>query len=249
MMKAFKYEIFYKVQMEHWWFVARKKIMTDLLQRYAKAKEGGLKILDAGCGCGVMLNDLSKLGNVYGMDCDDDALAFSQKIFDGPVTKGSLAGNMPRDYTDFDLVLALDVLEHVEKDEWAISDMYNALANDGTALITVPAYAGLWSKHDDDNSHRRRYTKKTLAEKLRKSGFAIERISYYNFLLFVPAAVIRILYRKNEDVLRHHDKKPNGLINATLMWFFSLEKYLLRWLNLPFGLSIVAVARKTAKKP
>lgn len=238
------YEIFFHIQKKHWWFVARKKIVVDFIIRYLP-EASNPKILDIGCGSGYMLNTLETIGQVSGMDMSDDAIGFSKEIFSGGVMKGFLPANIPYPKNYFDIVVALDVIEHVEDDIGSLVSLRTHMTDGAKIIITVPANMYLWSEHDVVNEHKRRYNMQELKTKLLASGFAIEKISYYNTLLFPLALCVRtfnnLLKRKAESDM----EVPSPLVNSLLRNIFGFEKYLLRFFNFNFfGVSIIAVARK-----
>lgn len=242
MEKSF-YRIFFEVQKKHWWFVAKKKIVLDLIDRYVPAK-GNHKILDIGCGSGLMLNALEQIGETNGMDMSEDAINFSKEIFRGTVKKGMLPDNIPYEKEYFSLVVALDVIEHVDDDRAALSAIRSHIAPGGQAVITVPACMFLWSEHDVLNEHKRRYTLEELKMKLLDAGFTIEKISYFNTFLFPLISLVRmvnnLLKRKGgSDV-----DLPHPAVNYIVEKIFSLEKYFLRFMNFPMGVSVLAVVRK-----
>ena len=237
------YRIFFDIQKKHWWFITRKKIVLDMINRY-QDKNSDTRILDIGCGSGVMLGALADMGQVYGMDMSDEAISFSREIFDGKVEKGSLPDDVPYAEDFFNLITALDVIEHIDRDVGSLKTMHSLLVHGGKAVITVPAYMFLWSAFDDMNEHKRRYTRTELESKLIQAGFTIEKISYYNTFLFPFVFVVRML----NNVLRRDGTSdmdiPGRPINFILGRIFGLEKYLLKFLNLPFGVSVLAVVRK-----
>jgi SAM-dependent methyltransferase len=200
--------------------------------------------LDIGCGSGLMLNALEDIGQTYGMDMSDEAISFSKEIFTGTVKKGMLPDEVPYEENFFDLITALDVIEHVDRDIDSLKAMHSRLIAGGKAVITVPAYMFLWSSFDDVNEHKRRYTLNELNEKLVQAGFTVEKITYYNTLLFPVVLVVRILNNiLNRDGSSDIDM-PSKPLNFVLKQIFGLEKYLLKFVNLPFGVSILAVVRK-----
>jgi len=237
------YRIFFDIQNKHWWFVTRKKIVLDAIGRYINRSES-TKILDIGCGSGVMLKALDEIGHVYGMDMSDDAISFSKEIFDGDVKKGYLPDKVPYQENYFDLITALDVIEHIDHDVESIETMRALLATGGKAIITVPAYMFLWSSFDEMNEHKRRYTRPELKAKLEQAGFTIEKISYYNTLLFPVIFVVRMLNNLLKRDGASDVDMPSRPVNFILKKIFGIEKYLLRYLNLPFGVSVLAVVRK-----
>ncbi len=237
------YRIFFNIQKQHWWFVIKKEIILDAISLYTKLKPNS-QILDIGCGSGLMLNALEKIGITNGMDMSNEAIAFSREIFSGPVKQGSLPKNVPYPENSFELITALDVIEHIDDDTASLVTIKNLLSPSGKAIITVPAYMFLWSKFDEMNEHKRRYTLRELEQKLKNAGLQVENISYFNSLLFPIIFLIRKLNNIiGRDGISDVDM-PGYLVNQTLKRIFGLEKFLLRILKLPFGVSILAIVKK-----
>jgi len=236
------YRIFFEIQKKHWWFVTKKRIVLDTIKRYSNGNDN-TKVLDIGCGSGLMLNALEDVGQTYGMDMSDDAINFSKEIFNGKVEKGALPDQIPYEECFFDLITALDVIEHVDRDIDSLKAMRSCLVSGGKAVITVPAYMFLWSEFDEINEHKRRYTLTELNTKLVQAGFTVEKISYYNTLLFPIVFAVRML----NNILKRDGASdvdmPSRPINFVLEKIFGIEKYLLKFVNLPFGVSVLAVVR------
>jgi 2-polyprenyl-3-methyl-5-hydroxy-6-metoxy-1,4-benzoquinol methylase len=237
------YRIFFRIQKEHWWFVTKKRIVLDSINRHF-TKYNDVKILDIGCGSGLMLNALENLGKTYGMDMSDEAINFSKEIYTGPVLKGGLPTEIPFEENFFDIITALDVIEHVDLDVESLKTIHSRLTTKGIAVITVPAYMFLWSSFDEINNHKRRYTRNELNLKLVESGFKVIKISYYNTLLFPLILIIRVINNLLKRNAESDVDMPNKFINYILKIIFGLEKYLLRITNFPFGVSILAVVKK-----
>ena len=119
----------------------------------------------------------------------------------------------------------------------ARSAIFEGLKSGGHFLITVPAFQLLWSKHDENHHHKRRYTKREIVSLLNEAGFEVQFASYFNFFLFPLALVGRMLGQTGAG-------KPNALLNFLFEKIFSFEKNLLKFISLPIGLSIIAVAKK-----
>jgi 2-polyprenyl-3-methyl-5-hydroxy-6-metoxy-1,4-benzoquinol methylase len=237
------YRIFFDIQKKHWWFVTKKNIVLDTISR-SLSKHADIKVLDIGCGSGLMLNALEEVGQTFGMDMSDDAINFSKEIFNGPVKKGFLPEQVPYEENYFDLITALDVIEHVDRDVDALKTLRSRLVSGGKAVITVPAYMFLWSSFDEMNEHKRRYTRPELETKLLQAGFTVEKISYYNTLLFPVVYAVRMLNNLLKRDGASDVDMPSTPLNFVLEKIFGIEKYLLRFANLPFGVSILAVVRK-----
>ena len=202
-------------------------------------------ILDAGCGNGDNLSLLSTFGDLVAFEKNEYALktAKSKKI--GEIYKAELPDKLPNTIkTNFDLIVLLDVLEHIDDDSKSLTTVRKLMNNKGIILITVPAFQWLWSEHDVIHHHKRRYSKSELREKLDSSGFRIKYISYFNTLLFPFALVERIGQKifspSNPEIL----ELPNNKINFLLEKIFSLEAIFMNKISLPFGLSLVAIAEK-----
>lgn len=147
----------------------------------------------------------------------------------------------------FDLVTLFDVLEHFEDDGAALA-IYERLNSGGYVVLTVPAFRFLWSEHDDLAHHQRRYTKRELQDTLEKAGFRIVRLSYFNFFLFPVVAVARLAKKFLGINTGATDFfMPSAPINSLLASLFSAERYFLRYINFPFGVSIIAIAQKESQ--
>ena len=232
-----------KLESSHWWFVARRKIIQRAINNLDLPRN--IRILDAGCGNGDNLSLLSTFGDLVAFEKNEYALktAKSKKI--GEIYKAELPDKLPNTIkTNFDLIVLLDVLEHIDDDSKSLTTVRKLMNNKGIILITVPAFQWLWSEHDVIHHHKRRYSKSELREKLDSSGFRIKYISYFNTLLFPFALVERIGQKifspSNPEIL----ELPNNKINFLLEKIFSLETIFMNKISLPFGLSLVAIAEK-----
>lgn len=238
------YELFNRIETRHWWFRARRDIVVGLLA--AAAPPGRpRRVLDIGCGTGMMINALRPFGDVFGIDPDEQAVAYSRAKVAHPsrVRQGSLPDDLPRDQR-FAIVTLLDVLEHVEDDVEALRAVHAVLEPDGILFVTVPAFMALWSGHDEINRHKRRYTMRELTAKLTRTGFTLRKCSYFNTLLF-PAAVVLKAYNRvrwRAAPRAHIGPEPASWINSALWRIFALEGALLRHVNFPLGVSLLAIA-------
>lgn len=242
-MKIEMYRIFFEIQRKHWWFVTKKNIILDVIRRHFSPRSDTC-VLDVGCGSGLMLSALENIGRTSGMDMSDEAIAFSREIFKGVVRKGFLPEQVPYDEESFDLITVLDVIEHLDADVDALKTMRSRLRPGGKMIVTVPAYMFLWSNFDVLNEHKRRYTRSELRSKLQAAGLTIEKISYFNSLLFPVVFVVRKLNSLLKCSSASDTDMPSRPMNFILKMIFGLEKYLLRFVNLPFGVSILAVVKK-----
>jgi SAM-dependent methyltransferase len=226
----------------HWWFIGRRTIVEQILKGLCLPKSA--EILEVGCGTGGNLPLLARFGEVYGVEVDDTAREYARKREIGTILPGSMPDEIPFTGQLFDLIVMTDVLEHVQEDQIALERLYLILKSGGYILITVPAFTALWSRHDELHHHKRRYDMRGLRTKLIKSGYVIVKASYINCLLFPFIAVIRLTQRffkmNDADDLKMYPT----LVNRLLTKLFASEGYMLKFISLPFGLSLLCVGRK-----
>lgn len=224
----------------HWWYRARRKIIADLIRREAAPRDSA-RILEIGCGTGHNLAMLSGFGHVDGLELDDEARSISEKrlgrtIMSSPLPE--LAGVPDRHY---DLIGAFDVIEHIDDDGAALASIATKLKPGGAFVMTVPAHQWMWTAHDVVNHHKRRYSRRRLRQLIAGSPLTLQRIGYFNSLLFPLAVADRAaskLLRKDSAAV----KLPPAPLNAVLEKIFTAERYLVGRLPLPVGLSLFAVA-------
>ncbi|MGR8979421.1 MAG: class I SAM-dependent methyltransferase [Gammaproteobacteria bacterium] len=227
---------------KHWWFVGRRKIIESILNRFYK-NNGSKKILEIGCGTGGNLALLTQYGILTGIELFDEAREYAIGRNICPVYKGSLPDNLHLN-CKFDLICLLDVLEHIEDDVEALNGICQHLNKNGQILITVPAFMILWSAHDESHHHKRRYFKKELEDKIIKCGLSIKYSTYFNTILFPIVYLVRIA---DKIVNRNHISDlnmPSSLVNQILKTIFQLEKWILKLIKFPFGVSILIIAEK-----
>lgn len=230
------------IEQTHWWFLGRRAVVFEVLRRFAPGK----KLLDVGLGTGQNAALFMKEGfEVTGLEPSGEAVALAlQKAPGLKIIEDSFpSARVPEAF--FDVIVLLDVIEHIEDDREALRGVYRALRPGGIALITTPAFPFLWSRHDELAHHYRRYRRAELKHTLKAAGFATPLLSYYNFFLFPGVALLRFMYKllgikKNES---DFGSTP-GFLNKPLGALFGFERVLLRFFALPFGVSLLAVARK-----
>jgi SAM-dependent methyltransferase len=244
-MQQHTYEIMNRVEDSHWWFVGRRAILEEFLRQIIqnpKSKIQNPKILDVGCGTGANLEMLANFGEAEGVDVSDDALEFCRAK--GLKTHKGLAEKLPFADESFDLVTALDVVEHLDDDVVGLKEMNRVLKKDGKTLIFVPAFMWLWGVQDDISNHRIRYTKKQIVERLEKAGFEIERATYANWTFFAPILAGRTLMKITGIKPESENNVNISALNGIFGKLFSAERFWLKRANFPFGVSIVIVAKK-----
>ncbi len=241
------YAIFDRSEERHWWFLGRRKVILSLVDRFYRSRSN-LVILDIGSGAGGTLRELERYGSAVGVDISSRAVDYCRNRGCRRLVRVG-ERNLPFAPGVFDLIVALDVIEHIEDDRAALGDYRRLLKPGGRLLLTVPAYQWLWSWHDQVNHHRRRYTALSLRAALREAGLIPERLSYYCFFLFFPVALVRILEKFLARLIGHRREDlafrvPPGPVNGLLTNLFAAERHWLRRWGFPFGSSLLVVARK-----
>ena len=227
----------------YWWHRGRQTIVRRILQRHAPPRA---RILDVGCGTGATTAQLSGFGSVLGIDMGPAALrhARSRGL---KVARGS-AEQLPVREAALDVVVALDVLEHLDDDRLALREFLRVLRPGGVLIATVPAYAFLWSSHDEALGHRRRYLRPQLRERVRSAGFEITLCSYIMGSILPIAIAVRLaerVRRRRGPAKSDYPSLPRPL-NDLLARVVGLDGILAPVVSLPFGLSIMVVARRPA---
>ncbi len=243
-MKEEAYLLNYQFEQSHWWYRGRIKIVKDLLKNEFK-NSASLYILDFGCGTGAVMESFSDYGSVIGSDTSAVALNYCRKRkIENLVLNDSAL--FPFKGEKFDLILALDVLEHFEDDMISLLQWFSILKKGGVLCCTVPSYNFLWGGEDVISEHKRRYALKELRGKIEKAGFAIKKISYYNTFLF-PIVILFIFGRR--ILGSRYSNKTNVFslpeaINQCLFTLFGFESPFLQCQSFPFGASIICLAKK-----
>ena len=239
-MERLAYREMAELDERHWWYRARRDVLAELIRR-AVDPPAGARILEIGCGTGHNLQMLTRFGAVDAIELDEESRAIAEKrlgraIMNAPLPE--LAGIGDRAY---DLIAALDVIEHLDDDAAALEAIAGKLKRGGKFIMTVPAHRWMWSAHDVVNHHKRRYSKAALKRLVEASPLKLDRIGYFNSLLF-PLAVAERLASKGRGKDGAEVKLPSPPLNSALEAVFRVERHLVGRLPLPPGLSLFAVA-------
>jgi len=227
---------------EHWWYVAKRRLVAGTLNEFGN----GGRCLDIGCGGGAMLLETGESVPAFGVDLSDHALDHAYARGLKGLVKAEAAA-LPFARNSFGSVLLLDVLEHHAQPDQLLREIREVLDPDGVLVVTVPAFQWMWSYADHVLGHYRRYTRAGLSAELTASGFVLERVSYFHSWL-LPIAWA---FRKLRSLLRRTDSADDfsvpAPLNRLLLRMALTEARLLKRFNLPFGLSVLGVARRAER--
>jgi SAM-dependent methyltransferase len=241
--QAEEYDRMYRLEDAYWWFVGRRRLAIGLLRRFLPGAEKRPKILDLGCGTGVIATELGQWSEVIGLDFSDKALAYCKSR--GLQTLVQARGeHLPLREGTVDGILALDIFEHIEDDGAAFRESYRVLRPGGILVLSVPAFKALWGPHDVALMHFRRYRRSDVERRLQEVGFGIERASYSVFFLFPVVVLVRILEKMKRGEAKASLPPTPRWMNRALIKLQDMEASLIARFPLPWGSSVVAVARK-----
>lgn len=233
----------HRVEDRHWWYRGRRRVLERTIDGLGLPPRA--RILDAGCGSGRNMVDLARWGTVTGVELSEAAAEAARGRHVGEVVEGSVL-EMPFAPASFDLVVCLDVIEHLQDDRAALRELRRVLAPGGALLVTVPAYQWLWSGHDVVNHHHRRYSRATLRRAARDAGWDCERATHFNSLLLPVAVALRALDRLHARATESSLDLwvPPAPLNWLLQQPLNLEAALIgHGGTIPAGLSLLAVLR------
>lgn len=248
-MNAQYFAQYYLLERENWWFKVRAKIILQHLNKIAPSATD-LKILNVGAATGNTSVLLQKFGKVTSIEYDKDCYEFTKQKLGIEIYNAS-ATDLPFENNSFDLVCCFDVIEHIENDQLAVNEMNRVCKPNGILFLTVPAFMQLWSTHDEVNHHFRRYTLSQILQLFSQLKGDVIRKTYFCAFLFLPLYVFRklknLLTNKKSEKEKTSDfatLKPNGFVDKVLYQIFNVERFLLRYINFPFGSSVLLSWKK-----
>ncbi len=231
----------------YWWLAGKYILVARFLKKtlnklYIKYKKESLKILDVGCVPVNLSNYLSNVGETFGMDVSLPTLRLCQKKYSNLIN--GKADELPVREGSFDVVILLDVLEHIADDAKCMKEIYRILKPGGIVLLTVPAHKILWGRHDEIYMHYRRYSLGGIRKVVKEAGFTVKKLIAIEAIFFIPILLLRKFknifnYSKSDDLI----KVPHWL-NSILTVIIVLEGQISYSINNPLGVSIVCIARK-----
>jgi SAM-dependent methyltransferase len=235
-----------EIEAEHWWFVGRRRLFAREIDR--RRIGPAARVLDLGTSTGTNLRMLRDVGfsNVAGLDLSEDALRSCLEKNLGNVVKGDIT-RLPFRDEQADLVLATDIIEHVDDDQAAIREITRILRPGGTVLLAVPTFELLWGLQDEFAQHKRRYRKPGVERMLSDAGLIVERSYYFNYLLFLPILLARYLLRLIRPKLSSENEINSPIMNRLLGAVFAFDVATAPLIRPPFGVSAFVLATKPVR--
>lgn len=249
-MKEYEYQRNFDLETHYWWFRGVREAIKNLLFLGAGNDRRLGKVLDVGCGTGALLDELAPLcDELWGADLSPTAIEFCRRRGHERLLVAD-AQHVPLPDASFDAVTAVGIIEHLDDDAGFLDEMRRLLKPGGTLVLLTSSFQFLWSMHDVANEHRRRYTLRQLRGLAERSGFATERLSHFNSILFPGIAPIlvahRLIYGLDSPEPQRILPEPPRLINSLLSRVLSVEAELVKHTSLPFGVSMVGRLRRAA---
>jgi SAM-dependent methyltransferase len=228
----------------HWWYRVRRDILDQQLAGL-KLDPARARLLDVGCGTGGASLTLARHGQAIALDRSPGSFRIAMDRPYRHRVVASAAAPLPFADDSFDVVCALDILEHLDDDEAAARELYRVCKPGGHVIAYVPAFRFLWGYNDDYSHHKRRYVKNQLSSLLAGAGFTVSEAGYFNALLFLPTLAARLVQRAAPRLTEgmEHSTKPSPF-NGLLTSLFRAELPLLRRAPLPFGTSAYCIGAK-----
>lgn len=238
---------------QHWWYATRTGLLLNLLDPIVARRDAD--ILDVGCGAGDIFHHLRRYGRIKGIEVDARPAAVAKsRGYD--VCQGDATRGIPFPGASFDLVTALDAIEHVDDDAAILCEAHRLLRSNGILAITTPAFQWLWSHNDVLNAHKRRYDVRELRQRIEQAGFRIKRLTFGFFLVFPMAAPLILLrnrlgvkpnlssYHFEKDAYQVEMEPAPSWLNLILCGVGRAESALVKRYDLPIGMSLLCIAEK-----
>ena len=246
------YKDYFELERNHWWFLARNEIIRSQVEELYQSNGGPLKIINVGVATGATSEMLANFGEVTSIEYEQDCIDYIKSKIDIDIQLGTILDLKYPDET-FDLVCSFDVIEHVENDQLAASELIRVCKKDGFVFITVPAFMSIWSQHDVINHHVKRYVISEI-HALFSNVLVRKYVSYFNFPLSIPIFIVRFFDRlipgniKRNKTNSDFDVVSNAWLNKLFYKIFISEKaFIKKKFHFPFGVSIMGIWQKSSR--
>jgi ubiquinone/menaquinone biosynthesis C-methylase UbiE len=240
---ADEYTKMFQLEDHYWWYVGRRHLALSLLHGELNRSGPKPKVIDLGCGTGVVLRELKSWAEPIGLDMSEIALRYcAERGLDNLVQADG--AQMPIGPASMDAVIGLDIFEHIEDDQAAFQEVFRVLKPGGVLVLSVPAFQSLWGPHDIALMHFRRYRRREVRDRLQEAGFRVSRVGYSVFFLFPVVVIWRFFEKRRKGPAKASLVAVPPFLNKLLIGLQKLETSCIERFDLPVGSSVVAVAVK-----
>lgn len=249
-MRTDLYKEMYQLEANYWWHVAKRQLVKVLISNL-KLKPHKTSLVDVGCGTGKFLEEMDKWANweqLIGLDGADEALKFTRRRKAAQVKKADFEKRLPLADNSVDIITSLDVVEHIADDENLILEIGRILKPGGVVIITVPAHQWMWTYWDDILGHKRRHTRKSVSRLMKLANLETLKLSYFYSYLLPVALVFRFLKCKTGNAGKSDFVTLPEWLNQALIKMAQLETWIINYINIPIGLSVVCLAQKPKQR-
>ena len=225
----------------HWWWRAREKAILAEIKRLGFSADGSHSFLDVGCGDGLLFDALEPFGEIHGVEADAETFTGDGKWQDNIYHQRFDQTFQPN--RQFDLILMLDLLEHLADPQAALEHAKSLLKPNGKLLMTVPAFQSLWTTHDDLNHHHVRYTRPTFSTLAKHAGIRLHKLRY----LYHWTCPLKLAIRMKEKLMQSKAAPPAvpfGILNLACFALSRFEQMTISRIGMPFGSSLLAVGSR-----
>jgi SAM-dependent methyltransferase len=231
------------IEADHWWFVGRRRLFWSIINEFDLSSDAN--VLDVGTSTGANLQMLRDLGfiRITGLDQSPVAIQFCAGRGFGQVRLGDVCA-LPFPDSSFDMVLATDIIEHVDDDLRGLRELRRVLKPGRPLLLTVPTFSVLWGLQDEVSHHKRRYRLGQLLKRLDEASFSLQQYFYFNYLLFLPILAFRRLMRVFKIRVGTENEINTEWLNWVLTLLFRFDVATAPWVRPPFGVSALVVATR-----
>jgi SAM-dependent methyltransferase len=244
-----EFEVMYHLEQTHWWFKGKQFLLQQTLDLLENKFSKRARILDIGAGTGIVLKILQDMGEAFGIELSQQGIKYLRKRKLKRIICADADQSLPFKNDSFTLITCLDVLEHLEKDVKLLEEMIRVSKPGGHILVAVPAFKIFWSPHDVALHHKRRYTRKDILERIHGMNCEIIKASYFNFILSLPILAVRTikpLFIQSRQAQSDFFMNLPPFMNKLLGFLYKVEIGCLKFIDFPFGVSIIFVLRKCA---
>lgn len=245
-----EFHLMYQIEQSHWWFKGKQDLLKQNLRKLKTKSSENKKILDIGAGTGIVLKILKDFGVIFGIEHSRQAIKYLKERRLKQIICADANQSLPFRNGTFDIITCLDVLEHLENDVGLLKEMIRISKPGGCILVAVPAFKIFWSPHDVALHHKRRYTRRNILETIKELNCQVVKSTYYNTFLSLPILAVRkfkSIFHQDRQIQSDLFISVPNFLNKLFGFLYKIEIWCLRFIDYPFGVSILLVLSKSGE--